>query len=111
MSAFSWRWFPAWLIGSMLGVAAVNGYMVYAAVHSFPGDAGTDGFDLSNSYNRVLKAEEAQSALGWHVESAIEKHLPVLTVVDRNGQALADAKVDVQAERPLGPKDHTVLAI
>ncbi len=112
MTVFSWRWFPAWLIASMLVVAAVNGYMVYAAVGSFPGDAGMDGFDLSNSYNRVLKAEETQAALGWHVETSIDKQrLPQLTIVDRDGKPLAGVKVDVQAERPVGPKNHTVLAI
>src|SRR4051795_1673488 len=112
MSAFSWQRFPAWLIGSMVGVAVVNGYMVYAAVHSFPGEAGTDGFDLSNSYARVLKAEAEQAALGWHVETAVDpQRHPLLTVTDRDGKALAAAQIDLQAERPVGPKDHTVLAI
>src|SRR4051812_41948038 len=102
MSAFSWRWFPAWLIASMLGVAAVNGYMVYAAVHSFPGVAGTDGFDLSNNYNHVLKAEEAQAALGWHIETSVDKQRqPLLTVVDRAGKPLPGVKIDIEAERPV----------
>jgi nitrogen fixation protein FixH len=112
MRALSWRWFPAWLIAAMVGVAAVNGYMVYAALHSFPGEAGTDGFDLSNSYNRVLKAEEQQSALGWHVETSVDKQRqPLLTVLDRDGRPLSGMQVDIQAERPVGPKDHTVLAM
>ena len=112
MNTSSWRWFPAWLIGVMGIVAVVNAYMAYAAVKTFPGEAGTDGFDLSNSYNRVLASEQRQSALGWHVETGIDsgRH-PLLLVVDRDGKPLPGAAVAVAAERPLGPVDHTVLAL
>ena len=51
-----WRWFPWAIALSLLVVVAVNGGMVWAALRTFPGVAGTDGFDLSNHYNRVLAA-------------------------------------------------------
>ncbi|MBS0644351.1 MAG: FixH family protein [Acetobacteraceae bacterium] len=112
MNTSSWRWFPVWLIAAMVGVAIVNGYMVYAAVKSFPGPVGMDGIDLRNDYNRVLDVESVQAALGWRVETSIDaQRRPLLMVVDREGQPLPAARIDVEAERPVGPKDHTVLAL
>ena len=62
-----WRWFPAAMLGSIAVVFAVNGAMIYAAVSTFPGQAGEDGFDLSNAYARVLDAAARQAALGWQL--------------------------------------------
>ena len=41
--------------------------LVYAALHSFPGMAGDDGFDLSNHYDAVLERRQREAALGWTV--------------------------------------------
>lgn len=112
MNPSSWRWFPVWLIAAMIGVAAVNGYMVYAAVKTFPGPVGMDGVDLRKDYGRVLDVDSAQAALGWHIETTVDKQRhPLLMVVDRNGQPLPAVRVAVEAERPVGPRDHTVLAL
>ena len=44
-----------------MGVSSlVNAGMVYAALHSFPGKAGDEGFDLSNHYDAVLERERAR---------------------------------------------------
>ncbi|MBS0558738.1 MAG: FixH family protein [Proteobacteria bacterium] len=107
----SWRWFPHWLALAMAAVFAVNAYMVYAAVTSFPGAAGTDGFDLSNDYRKILAAEQKQAALGWHVEAAADsEHRAHLRLTDKAGAPLAGAAVTAQAERPVGPPDRTALA-
>jgi hypothetical protein len=45
MTSSAWRWFPLGLFASMALVFAVNGYMVYVSLSSFPGAAGTDGFE------------------------------------------------------------------
>lgn len=112
MNPSPWRWFPIGLIAVMAMVLAVNGYMVFAAVRTFPGSAGIDGFDLSKEYGRVLEAESAQAALGWRVETTFDaQRHALLMVTDRDGKPLADAAIDVEAERPVGPKDHTVLAV
>ena len=60
-------------------VFAVNGYFIYAAVNTFPGAAGTDGFDLSNGYDQVLATAAQQAALGWQVEAqSIDAGHPLL---------------------------------
>jgi nitrogen fixation protein FixH len=109
MNTTVWRWFPHALIGAMGFVFIVNAYMVYDAYHTFPGVAGTDGFDLSNEYKRVLATAQQQAALGWQVEAETTgEHFAVLRLTERSGAPLR-ADVSAQAERPLGPVDATVL--
>jgi nitrogen fixation protein FixH len=110
VSIMSWRLFPQWLIGTMGIVFLVNAYMVYDAYRTFPGVAGTDGFDLSNQYNQVLVAAHQQAALGWQIEAEVtSEHYPVLRLTDRNGAPLTEADISARAERPLGPEDATAL--
>jgi nitrogen fixation protein FixH len=110
MDTTVWRWFPVGMIGAMGIVFAVNGVMVYDALHSFPGAAGSDGFDLSNRYDRVLATAQQQAALGWQIEADVTAaHQPSLLLADRNGAPLAATAIDASAERPIGPPDTTVL--
>jgi nitrogen fixation protein FixH len=110
MNTTIWRWFPHGLIGVMGIVFAVNAYMVYDAYHTFPGVAGTDGFDLSNQYKRVLATAQQQAALGWQIEAdANNDRLPVLRLTDRAGAPLTATEINARAERPLGPVDATTL--
>jgi nitrogen fixation protein FixH len=110
MNTTVWRWFPHGLIGTMGIVFAVNGYMVYDALNTFPGAAGRDGFDLSNQYNHVLATAQQQAALGWHIEvDVIDQRFPVLRLTDRTGTPLTEAEIKAQAERPVGPADLTAL--
>jgi nitrogen fixation protein FixH len=112
MDTTAWRWFPVGLIVAMGFVFAVNGYMVYDALETFPGQAGQDGFDLSNEYRRVLATAQQQAAFGWNVEADVTAaHIPVLRVTDRTGAPLGAATIDARAERPVGPTDATVLLL
>lgn len=106
----SWRWFPWAVTASMLVVIAVNVGMVYAAMHTFPGPAASDGFDLSNRYNRVIDRVQQQAALGWSVQATAdaERH-PVLSFRDRAGAPLTGAVLRATAERPVGPEHATTL--
>jgi nitrogen fixation protein FixH len=110
MNTTVWRWFPLGLFAVMGFVFAVNGYMVYTALSSFPGIAGTDGFDLSNGYGRVLQAAALQSALGWRIESGLdETRHPLLHLTDQTGTPLRPDALEAHAERPVGPAETTVL--
>lgn len=111
MDTTVWRWFPAGLIAAMGLVVAVNGYMVYDALETFPGQAGQDGFDLSNEYQRVLATAQQQAALGWHVEAETAGgRVPVLHLTGRDGAPLDGVTIDAKAERPVGPADSTALS-
>ena len=111
MDRSPYRWFPLGLFASMAVVFAVNGYFVYAAVDTFPGVAGTDGFDLSNGYDKVLATAEKQAALGWQVEAGLDAaDHPVLRLTNKAGVPLQGVVVDAHAERPLGPVEATILS-
>lgn len=107
-----WRWFPFALIGLLGAAVAVNIVMVYLALATFPGEAGQDGFDLSNAYGRVLEATARRAALGWRIDMQTDagRHA-VLRVTDRAGSPLPDSVVVARAERPLGPKQETTLSL
>ena len=105
-----WRWFPWAVAASMAVVAAVNVAMVCFAMGTFPGQAGADGFDLSNHYDRVLATVQQQAALGWELRATVDDAgRPVLTLHDRDGAPLGNARVEAMAERPLGPPETTRL--
>lgn len=106
-----WRWFPWAIAAAMLAVIAVNAGMMWAAMHTFPGQAGSDGFDLSNRYDRVIDRVQQQAALGWSVQAAAdaERH-PVLLLRAGSGAQLTGAVLHATAERPVGPEHATALA-
>jgi nitrogen fixation protein FixH len=106
----AWRWFPWLLAAAMLMVFAVNGSMVYFALHTFPGAANNDGFDESNSYARVLAGVAKQEALGWSATATASGDRAELRLTDREGRALAGVAVAATAARPLGPPRTTELA-
>jgi nitrogen fixation protein FixH len=98
-----WRFFPWFVATGMLAVVAVNGGMVYAALHTFPGNAGSDGFDLSNHYNSVLDRVARQDALGWAVRAEVAPgDHPVIVLTDRSGAALSGAGLRAPVSRPVG---------
>ena len=108
----AWRWFPWALAGGMAVVFAVNGAMVAFAIGTFPGKAGSDGFDLSNHYDRVLETAERQAALGWKLDATLDAAgRPVVTLTDRAGTPLSHAGVEAVAERPLGEPERARLAL
>lgn len=110
MNQSAWRFFPHYLGGVMLVVFAVNGYMMYDAFKTFPGEAGQDGFDLSNEYDRVIAAAKQQATLGWTVDASIGADRTLsLTLAGRTGAPLAGAEIIATAERPVGPPERTAL--
>jgi len=105
-----WDWFPWAIWISLLVVIVINAGMIWAALSTFPGSAGVDGFDASNNYNQVLAAEARAQALGWHIALRLRDGArPVLDLTGAHGRAVADATVSAEAERPVGPPDRRVL--
>jgi nitrogen fixation protein FixH len=99
----AWRWFPVASLAALGVVVLINSGMIYAALHTFPGNAADDGFDASNRYNRVLDLAARQAALGWTVDAKAEGNRAVVHVVGRDGQSMPNAMVAATARRPLGP--------
>jgi nitrogen fixation protein FixH len=98
-----WRFFPLAIVAGLGIVVVVNAGMVYAALHSFPGQAGNEGFQLSNHYDAVLEREQREAALGWTVVVRTDTAgRPEVRLSDRDGAPLRGASVAASAERPLG---------
>jgi nitrogen fixation protein FixH len=91
------------IVAGMSVVVAVNVGMVTAAMKSFPGKAGSEGFALSNHYDAVLDRADHQAALGWRVDVQLgaDQH-PLVRLTGRDGRPLANATLEMSAERPLG---------
>ena len=107
----AWRLFPWLVAAAMTVVVVVNAGMIYAALASFPGKAGNEGFELSNQYDAVLDHAQQATELGWRI-TAVEGKSRTAEVVltDRSGAPLAGATVTAAAERPLGERDVQRLA-
>ena len=108
----AWRYYPHAVIVSMAVVVAVNAGMIYVALHSFPGAAGSDeGFALSNHYDTVLAQAQHEAALGWTVTARTDDSgRPVVALADRDGAPLHGASVAAIAERPLGAPQSRAVA-
>jgi nitrogen fixation protein FixH len=102
-----WRWFPFAIVAALGVVVLVNAGMVFAALHGFPGQAGSEDFALSNHYDAVLQRAEQDAALGWTVKASADgAGLPVVTLTRRDGRPLQGASLQVDAERPLGAREE-----
>ena len=100
-----WLLFPWFIVAGIGTVIAVNGFMAWSAVRTFPGNAGRDGFDLSNRYNAVIERVKQEADLGWTVQAGVDQagH-PIVMLADRSGTALAGANIEATAQRPLGDR-------
>jgi len=103
-----WNLYP-WCLALGMGVViSVNMGMVYAALSTFPGIAGSDGFDLSNHYDKVLSRVKQRDDLGWRLTvAATPEGRPVIELTGPAGNALAGARVMATAERPVGDAHTT----
>jgi len=96
------RWIPWVFAGAMLGVVAVNGVMVAAAVSTFTGTTTGRAYDRGRTYNHVLEEAARQQALGWSTSIAWSDGAVLLEARDRDGAALPpDTRVTGTLERPL----------
>ena len=103
-----WPYFP-WFIAAAMGVViGVNAFMAYSALSTFPGNAGGDGFDLSNNYNAILDHMKHEAELGWavHTEMDASGH-PIVVLIDRSGGVVTGAAIAATAQRPLGDRHTT----
>ena len=80
------RWIPWAFAAGMLGVVAVNGVLITAAVTTFTGVTVGRSFDRGRTYNHVLAEAARQEALGWSAELALEEGVLAIAVRDREGQ-------------------------
>jgi nitrogen fixation protein FixH len=106
----AWRHFPLALIVTFGAVFAINGYMAWEALSTFPGLAVTDEFGASNHYDEVLDRARQQASLGWHLDVREDAGRPVVLLTAADGSAIDAATLSVVAQRPLGDPKSTNLS-
>jgi nitrogen fixation protein FixH len=85
-------WIPWVFVGAMLGVVAVNGVLITAAVTTFTGVTVGRSFDRGRTYNHVLAEAARQEALGWRAEIALaDGGVLRIAVQDREGRPVPGA--------------------
>ncbi len=100
-----WLLFPWFVAAAMTMVIAVNCFLTWSALHTFPGNVGGDGFDLSNRYNAIIERMKQEAGLGWALQADVDQAgRPVIVLADRSGTELAGAEIEATVQRPLrGP--------
>ncbi len=99
-------WYIPWFfVGGFAVVIAVNAIMVHYAVSSWTGVQTEQHFIKGIKYNQDLAGARAQAERGWKVETEFtgtdpRKGLVALTLHDKYGNLLKDAKVAVKFIRP-----------
>jgi Predicted integral membrane protein linked to a cation pump len=99
-------WYIPWIfVGGFAVVIAVNAIMVHYAVSSWTGVQTEQHFIKGIKYNQDLAGARAQEERGWKVETEFtstepQKGLVALTLHDKYGNLLKDAKVAVKFIRP-----------
>jgi nitrogen fixation protein FixH len=85
------RWIPWAFAAGMLGVVAVNGVLITAAVTTFTGVTVGGAYDRGRTYNHVLAEAARQEALGWTADLAVADDVLSIAVRDREGQPISGA--------------------
>jgi nitrogen fixation protein FixH len=102
------------LVASFGFVFAVNGYMLYRAVQSFPGTVTDSSYRDSQHFNSEIAAARAQAERGWKVAATAERAADGRTLVrvealDREGRPLTGLSFRVSLQHPAQRAlDHVV---
>jgi nitrogen fixation protein FixH len=84
-------------VGGFGIIFAVNFYMAYSAVSTFPGMEVSSSYADSQTFD---DRREAQEALGWDASVALEGDTLILTLVDAEGRPVYPAELDALLTRP-----------
>lgn len=102
------------LVGAFAIVFAVNGFMIWKAVGSFPGVVTESSFRDSQRFNAEIAAAKAQAERGWQVDAVATRRPDGATVIDldardRDGKPLSGVTFHARLEHPANRhRDHEV---
>lgn len=81
-------------------IFAVNGVLMYQAIHTFPGQTVDNPYEAGIEYNRTLAQKAAEADLGWKAEVGKSGDVVRLVVLDSAGRPVSGLKVAGKMERP-----------
>jgi nitrogen fixation protein FixH len=83
-------------------VFAVNGFFVYEALSTAPGDESGASYEAGLRYNSILAAERAQNALGWQHKLSLDNGALRISIQDAAGSPVTRLALAAEIERPAG---------
>lgn len=109
-------WGP-WVFVAMFAVVlGANGVMVWIAFDTWTGLETRNAYERGLAYNRVLDAERAQAALGWHVEVDVTPGEAGRATIDarfrnRDGHPVSLTRVRARLIRPTHSGHDTAVTL
>jgi len=100
------RKFLAILVAFFGTMLAVNLFMAYSAISTFPGLEVSSSYADSQSFDA---RRDAQDALGWHATVTVEGDVLTLSLLDDAGQAVAPAELTALLTRPTNQTEDQLL--
>src|SRR5262249_22023266 len=83
-------------------VFAVNGFFVYKALSTAPGEESGASYEAGLRYNSILAAERTQNGLGWQHKIALDDGALRISVQDASGRPVTRLALAAEIERPAG---------
>lgn len=94
------------VVGAFGLIIAVNLYMAYRAVSTFPGLEVKNSYVASQSFD---KDRAAQQALGWRASTEYRDGVLTLNILDKNGKPAMDVgRINALVARPTHVRDDVV---
>jgi len=94
-------------VGFFAVIIAVNLFMAFNAVGTFPGLEVKNSYVASQAFDRNRVAQEA---LGWDVAATIEGETLLLSINDSHGDAVAPTSIEATLGRATHVRDDQTLA-
>lgn len=99
------------MIAFFAAVMAVNGYFIYTALRTFPGEDVRRSYLQGLNYNETLAERRAQAALNWRAEAGIVAQADgtavEVRVANHEGSAIEGLEMSGVLRRP-ADSDHDV---
>jgi nitrogen fixation protein FixH len=101
----------AMLVSFFVVVASVNGYMIRAAISTFPGTEVKNSYVASQQFNGEIAAMRQQAARSWKVDVALRRQgqgaVLDLTIRDASGQPVRGLALNARLAHPVDARiDH-----
>jgi nitrogen fixation protein FixH len=92
--------FLAIIVGFFLVIIAVDASFAVIAYRTHPGEVSVTPYEDGLIYDREIRQQRAQEALGWQAAAAAGPGQVIVEVHDRVGRPVAGLKMTAKLERP-----------
>ncbi len=98
------------LLGFFGVIFAVNGYFLYSALNTLPGEERGATYEAGLHYNATLASERAQDALHWsHKSELLPGGRIAISISDADGAPIAGLVIEGSLDRPASSKTGGIL--